>query len=48
LNGTSVTDSGPRLVEYLKKVKLVAHEIQVDHFYKRPGMWCAFCDYLPL
>src|SRR3984893_9369559 len=40
--------SGPRLVEYLKKVKLVTHEIQDQHFYKRPGQWCASCDYLPL
>jgi RecB family exonuclease len=40
--------SGPRLIEYLKKVKLVTHEIQDQHFYKRPGQWCASCDYLPL
>lgn len=37
---------GPKLVEYLKKVKLVAREIEAGHFYKRPGKWCAMCDYL--
>jgi CRISPR/Cas system-associated exonuclease Cas4 (RecB family) len=40
--------SGERLIEYLKKVKLVAHEIHNQHFYKRPGQWCASCDYLPI
>jgi RecB family exonuclease len=40
--------SGSRLIEYLKKVALVAHEIGRQHFYKRPGQWCASCDYLPL
>jgi RecB family exonuclease len=40
--------SGERLVEYLQKVKLVTREIQDQHFYKRPGQWCASCDYLPL
>lgn len=40
--------SGERLVEYLKKVKLVTREIKDQLFYKRPGQWCASCDYLPL
>jgi len=40
--------NGPRLVEYLSKVKLVAHEIQAGHFYKRAGNWCSMCDYLPV
>jgi RecB family exonuclease len=39
---------GPRLIEYLAKVKLVAREIKAGHFYKRPGKWCAWCDYLPV
>jgi len=39
---------GPKLVEYLSKVKLVAREIQAGHFYKRPGKWCSWCDYLPV
>jgi RecB family exonuclease len=40
--------SGERLIEYLKKVKLVAREIHDQHFYKRPGQWCSSCDYLPI
>lgn len=39
---------GSRLVEYLSKVKLVAREIKAGHFYKRPGKWCSWCDYLPV
>ena len=39
---------GSRLLEYLDKVKLVAHEIKAGHFYKRPGKWCSWCDYLPV
>jgi len=40
--------SGERLVEYLSKVQLVARDIEVGKFYKRPGMWCTSCDYLPV
>jgi len=40
--------SGERLVEYLNKVKLITRQIQDQNFYKRPGQWCAYCDYLPL
>jgi hypothetical protein len=39
---------GPRLMEYLAKVKLVSREIKAGHFYKRPGKWCSWCDYLPV
>jgi RecB family exonuclease len=39
---------GPPLIEYLAKVKLVAREIKAGHFYKRPGKWCSWCDYLPV
>jgi putative RecB family exonuclease len=39
---------GSRLVEYLAKVKLVAREINAGQFYKRPGRWCSWCDYLPV
>lgn len=40
-------DSG-RLSEYLGKVKLVAEEIAAGRFYKRPGKWCSYCDFLPV
>ena len=40
--------SGEQLVEYLRKAKLIAHEIKAGHFYKRSGKWCSWCDYLPL
>jgi CRISPR/Cas system-associated exonuclease Cas4 (RecB family) len=44
-----VTDrSGERLAEYLAKVGYVAREIGARRFYKRPGMWCAWCDFLPV
>ena len=40
---------GPdRLREFLSKVGYLAREIQAEHFYKRPGMLCAWCDYLPV
>ena len=39
---------GPRLIEYLAKLRLVAREIKAGHFYKRPGRWCSWCDYLPV
>lgn len=40
--------SGQQLWSYLHKAKLVAHEIKAGHFYKRPGKWCTWCDYLPV
>jgi hypothetical protein len=36
------------VTDYLAKVGYVAREIAAHHFYKRPGMWCAWCDYLPV
>jgi CRISPR/Cas system-associated exonuclease Cas4 (RecB family) len=36
------------LMEYLMKAGYVAREIGAGRFYKRPGMWCAWCDYLPV
>ena len=36
------------LLDYLAKAGYVAHEISARHFYKRPGMWCAWCDFLPV
>jgi len=44
-----VTERGaPQLMEYLAKVGYVAREIAAGHFYKRPGKWCAWCDFLPV
>jgi hypothetical protein len=40
--------TGAQLVEYLWKAQLVAQEIAAGHFYKRPGKWCAWCDYRPV
>ena len=37
-----------QLTDYLAKAGLVALEITAGHFYKRPGKWCAWCDYLPV
>lgn len=40
--------SAAQIAEYLTKAQLVAREITSGHFYKRPGKWCAWCDYLPI
>lgn len=42
------TRSAEQLAEYVGKVDLVAHDIEAGHFYKRPGMWCSWCDFLPV
>ncbi len=36
------------LAEYLAKVATVAHAVSLGHFYKRPGKWCSYCDFLPI
>lgn len=38
--------SGDNLVEYLEKLAYVSGEIDARRFYKRPGKWCSWCDYL--
>jgi CRISPR/Cas system-associated exonuclease Cas4 (RecB family) len=43
-----VTRTADQLSEYLAKVGYVAREIAAGRFYKRPGFWCAWCDYLPV
>jgi hypothetical protein len=40
--------TGAQLGEYLAKAGYVARQIMAGRFYKRPGMWCAWCDYLPV
>lgn len=33
---------------FLAKAAHVGREITAGRFYKRPGMWCKWCDYLPV
>jgi RecB family exonuclease len=40
--------SGDELTAFLKKAGAIAHDIRSGRFFKRPGMWCAWCDYLPV
>jgi hypothetical protein len=40
--------TGDQLGEYLAKVGYVTREITAGRFYKRPGMWCSWCDFLPV
>lgn len=37
-----------RLAEFLAKVRIVADDIAAGKFYKRPGRWCSYCDFLPV
>jgi RecB family exonuclease len=34
--------------EYLGKVRSVGDSLKASQFFKRPGMWCSWCDYLPV
>jgi putative RecB family exonuclease len=36
------------LHEFLAKSELVARDIADGKFFKRPGKWCSYCDYLPV
>ena len=40
--------SGADLAEFLAKAEYIGGEIAAGRFYKRPGKWCAWCDYLPV
>ena len=42
------TRSGEDLAEFLVKADYVAHDITAGRFYKRPGKWCSWCDYMPV
>ena len=37
-----------RPVTGLAKVECVAGEIAAEYFFKRPGEWCSYYDYLPV
>lgn len=39
---------GDQVMEFLGKAGYVARQIAAGHFYKRSGLWCAWCDYLPV
>lgn len=38
--------NGAQLIEFLAKAEILAHQIATGLFYKRPGKWCSWCDYL--
>jgi hypothetical protein len=40
--------SAAQVAEYLAKTEYVAREIAAGRFYKRPGKWCGWCEYLPV
>lgn len=37
-----------QLVAYLDKVRNLSQRITAGEFYKKPGMWCSWCDFLPV
>jgi CRISPR/Cas system-associated exonuclease Cas4 (RecB family) len=37
-----------QLMEYLDKADHVVRDITAGRFYKRPGKWCGWCDFLPV
>jgi len=42
------TRSGEDLAEFLAKAEYIDREIADGRFYKRPGKWCSWCDFLPV
>ena len=40
--------NGEQLMEFLAKAGYLAREIAAERFFKRPGKWCSWCDYLPV
>lgn len=40
--------TGEQIAEYIAKVAIVSREVESGRFYKRPGMWCSWCDFLPV
>lgn len=40
--------SGEDLRDYLAKAGYVGSQIPQGVYYKRPGKWCSYCDYLPV
>jgi hypothetical protein len=40
--------TAPEMMEFLAKVDYVAQEIVAGRFFKRHGLWCAWCDFLPI
>lgn len=40
--------NGEQFTEFLVKAERLGQDIANQRFYKRPGKWCAWCDYLPV
>lgn len=40
--------TGEQLTQFLEKAELLSHDIIASRFYRRPGQWCSYCDYLSL
>ncbi len=40
--------NGDQLMEFIAKTEYVAREIAAGRFYKRPGKWCSWCEFLPV
>lgn len=40
--------SGADFTDYLRKVALIGRRIAHGEFYKHPGKWCSYCDFLPI
>lgn len=40
--------SPEELSAYLDKVRMVAEDVTAGRFYRRPGKWCGYCDFLPV
>lgn len=36
------------MTDYLHKARHIAGQIASGHFYRRPGRWCGYCDFLPV
>lgn len=36
------------LAEFVQKAEWATQAIEAGQFYKRPGFWCAWCDFLPV
>lgn len=40
--------NGTHLLEFVGKLRMVAEDLGRRRFFKRPGRWCTWCDYLPV
>lgn len=42
------TRTSTQFQEFLAKARLIGGEIAAGRFYKRPGKWCGWCEFLPV